>query len=456
MKSNSIHQFQKHLLQLLIIVSISSISISCQRDINYEFEVPETAAIYKSNLVTGKYIVLFDENEVDFKKPGNAADRKTGISAHAKDVAKKANVAESNIDNIYSNVFPGFSVKLTTAQVAQMKNDKRVTLIKQDRELTIINPGIENISNGNGNKNGKGNGININSGKNSTTKNNTTTDTTSTTTDTTSTETSTNILPENYTPAEQPAQTIPWNIQRVGGSGDGTGKTAWIVDSGIELLHPDLNVDLQRSISFVDYTPNDLFGHGTRVAGIIGAKNNDIGIMGVAANATLVAVKVISNTGGTYLSLILKGLDYVAENANVGDVVNLSFGGPGMDVLDDAVRVIARKGVFVVCAAGNSKMHASNVSPARIIEPNVYTISSIDRNDVWSSFSNFGNPPIQFTAPGSSVLTTGLNGTYHTTSGTSFSAPHVAGILLLNNGKINIGGYAINDPDGIPDPIAVR
>ncbi|HDP97982.1 MAG TPA: S8 family peptidase [bacterium] len=250
-------------------------------------------------------------------------------------------------------------------------------------------------------------------------------------------------------------QTVPWGVTRVGGPKDGTGKTAWVIDTGIDLDHPDLNVDVTRSANFVTRgknSPDDGNGHGTHVAGTIGAIDNDIDVVGVAANATLVAVRVLDNGGSGSYSWVIAGVDYVAQNAAAGDVANMSLGGPPSDALDDAVRNAADQGVFFSLAAGNDGDDANNYSPARVEYNRVYTISAINNEDYFASWSNWGNPPIEFAAPGVSILSTAKGGGTTTMSGTSMAAPHVAGILLLQ--KPNSDGTAIDDPDGNPDPIA--
>ena len=85
---------------------------------------------------------------------------------------------------------------------------------------------------------------------------------------------------------------------------------------------------------------------------------------------------------------------------------------------------------------------------------NLYTVSACDINDNWAYFSNYGNPPIEFCAPGVSVYSTYMGDKYATMSGTSMASPHVCGLLLLTGGKINTNGYVNGDPDGNPDPIA--
>src|SRR5512143_509039 len=124
-------------------------------------------------------------------------------------------------------------------------------------------------------------------------------------------------------------QQTPWGITRVGGSADGTGKTAWIIDTGVDLDHPDLNVGLDCSVSFNGRTPDDGNGHGTHVAGIIAAKNNSIGVVGVAAGAKVCAVRVLNNAGSGTWEAVVNGVNYVADKAASGDVANMSLGGSG-------------------------------------------------------------------------------------------------------------------------------
>ena len=250
-------------------------------------------------------------------------------------------------------------------------------------------------------------------------------------------------------------ESVPWGVTRVGGPKDGIGKSAWVIDTGIDLDHPDLNVDVTRSANFVTRgknSPNDGHGHGTHVAGTIGAIDNDIDVVGVAANATLIAVRVLDNGGSGSYSWVIAGVDYVAQNASAGDVANMSLGGPTSDALDDAVRNAADQGIFFSLAAGNDGDDANNHSPARVEYNRVYTISATDDSDYFASWSNWSNPPIEFAAPGVSILSTKKGGGTTTMSGTSMAAPHVAGILLLQTP--NSDGTAINDPDGNPDPIA--
>jgi subtilisin family serine protease len=255
--------------------------------------------------------------------------------------------------------------------------------------------------------------------------------------------------------AVQPAQETPWGIARVGGGVAGTYATAWVIDSGIDLTHPDLNVDTTRSRSFIrDTSPQDQNGHGTHVAGTIAARDNSIGVIGVAPGAPVVAVRVLDRRGSGTTSGVIAGVDYVAQYGRAGDVANMSLGGGGSTSLDTAVINAAAGGVRFALAAGNESDHANNHSPARANGPNVFTVSAFGVGDRWASYSNFGNPPIEYAEPGSSIKSTWLSGGYNTISGTSMATPHLAGLLLL--GSVRTDGTVIGDPDGNPDPIGAR
>jgi subtilisin len=251
---------------------------------------------------------------------------------------------------------------------------------------------------------------------------------------------------------------VTWNVEKVGYE-DGTGKTAWIMDTGIDLDHPDLTVDNARAKSFVDgvTSADDDNGHGTHVAGIIGAKNNTIGTLGVASGATLVPLKILDKDGNGRLSIALKALTYVRSVAAAGDAVNISLSLEVIsETLESEIKAVANKGIYVVIAAGNEGKAADTFSPGRTSGTNIYTISAVDSLNNFAGFSNYGNDVIDYAAPGVRILSTYANGKYAIMSGTSMAAPHVTGILLVNNGKINTKDSAQNDPDGTPDPIAHR
>ncbi|MBM4168130.1 MAG: S8 family peptidase [Ignavibacteria bacterium] len=317
----------------------------------------------------------------------------------ASDMARLHAVA---IGHVYQTAIKGYSATIPEARLEAVRNDSRVAYVEYDYVVSV-GPGVQ------------------------------------------------------AKPGGSAAQTTPWGITRVGGAGDGTGKTAWVIDTGIDLDHPDLNVDVARSRNFVSRgknSPDDGHGHGTHVAGTIAAINNSIDVVGVAANASVVAVRVLDNSGSGSYSQVIAGVDYVASAASAGDVANMSLGGPPSTALDDAVLNAAGKGIKFSLAAGNDGADANDFSPARVNHTNVYTISAIASNDCMPSWSNWGNPPVDFAAPGVSILSTKKGGGTTTMSGTSMAAPHVAGILLLTSVKTD--RYACSDPDGNPDPIAHR
>lgn len=253
-------------------------------------------------------------------------------------------------------------------------------------------------------------------------------------------------------------QVVSYGVTRVGGSHDGTGKTAWIIDTGIDLTHPDLNVDKTRGMDVFwgNNNPNSMFdknGHGTHVAGIIGAKDNNIGTLGVAAGSTVVPIRVLDENGAGVISGILAGIEHVAGLAQEGDCVNLSLGSEAFPLLDEAVLNASKKTLaYFTVAAGNSGMNAKFFSPARVNGKFVNTISAIDQNDIMPNWSNYGKD-VDYSAPGLNIISLSLNGTTAILSGTSMATPHACAVLMMTNGSPSINGTAHGDPDGIPDPI---
>ncbi len=219
-----------------------------------------------------------------------------------------------------------------------------------------------------------------------------------------------------------------------------------IIDTGISLTHPDLNV--AGGVSYVRgvRSANDDNGHGSHVSGIAAAKVNDIGIRGVAPNARLFAVKVLDSTGSGSLSGVISGIDWVTKNTKTKgiQVANMSLGFQGTSsTLDSAITKSVDAGVTYVVAAGNNAADANTFSPAR--HPKVITISAFvdtdgqcggagvgtgyGADDSFASFSNYGSV-VALAAPGVNIYSTYKDGGYATMSGTSMSSPHVAGAAL--------------------------
>ena len=253
-------------------------------------------------------------------------------------------------------------------------------------------------------------------------------------------------------------QVTPWGIARVGGPQDGTGYTAWVLDTGIDVDHPDLNVAASRGFSAFnkgkDSGVDDGQGHGTHVAGTIAALNNNRDVVGVAAGASVVPIKVLDRRGSGSTSGVIAGVDFVGANASPGDCANMSLGGGISSSLDAAViNAAANSGAFFTLAAGNEGQNANNSSPARANGNNVFTISAHDSSDRLASFSNYGNPPVDYAAPGVGVLSTKKGGGTVTYSGTSMAAPHACAVLMLKAGNPSTDGTISNDRDSTPDPI---
>jgi len=252
----------------------------------------------------------------------------------------------------------------------------------------------------------------------------------------------------------------PWGVDRVGGpSGGGSvdmsssNKRAWVIDSGIDLDHGDLNVDRTKEFTCVRSRAgtDDENGHGTHVAGTIAAKKGNGGVAGVAAGNRVVPVRVLDRRGSGTWSCVIAGVDHVYANGTPGDVANMSLGGGKSKAVNDAVIRASNRGIWFTVAAGNSGADASNYSPASADGTYIRTISATDSNDRMASWSNYG-APVDYAEPGVSINSTYKGGGYKVLSGTSMAAPHHAGLLLVD-GTVSSCGTAAGDPDNPDDPI---
>ncbi|MFQ5780282.1 MAG: S8 family serine peptidase, partial [Nitrospiria bacterium] len=234
----------------------------------------------------------------------------------------------------------------------------------------------------------------------------------------------------------------------------GAGINIAIIDTGIDLDHPDLT-PISGGIDFVGEggmpLGDDGNGHGSHVAGTAAARDNTIGVIGVAPGANLWVVKVLNKRGSGFLSDVIAAVDWVAgtrsdpdPNNNI-DIANMSLGGVTSTALCDAITTATGAGVTIVVAAGNEGVDASSSSPANC--PDAETVSAIadsdgqagglgpltsfgDPDDSFAFFSNFGSA-VDIAAPGEDIFSTWKNGSYNTISGTSMAAPHVTGGAAL-------------------------
>ena len=210
-----------------------------------------------------------------------------------------------------------------------------------------------------------------------------------------------------------------------------------ILDTGIDQNHEDLSSKIVSNKNCTNsVTVDDLYGHGTHVAGIAAAlTNNGIGVAGVGYNASLMNVKVLDDGGSGYYSWIANCIVWAADNG--AKVINMSLGGGAKSkTLENAVNYAWGKGVVIVAAAGNS----GNTSPTYPgYYSNVIAVAATDQNDRKASWSSYSNRWVDVAAPGVSIYSSFPNHPYTINkklgydyaSGTSMATPHVAGLAAL-------------------------
>lgn len=246
------------------------------------------------------------------------------------------------------------------------------------------------------------------------------------------------------------SQVIPWSVAAIGGetswaaSGDGSGSVdvdVYVVDTGVAKASssdPDDDLVLYESIDFLEgLDASDPDGHGTHIAAIIGAIDDDDGTVGVAPGARIHNMRVLGDDGTADMSVVLAAIDHITaakkENPSNPIVVNLSLGeymgNEDATALDDAINASIDLGVHYVVAAGNQALNASFATPAKV--QRALTVGSYDINGVFSGFSNFG-PKVDILAPGEGIVSMSKNGGSTTTmTGTSMAAAHVTGAVAL-------------------------
>jgi len=247
------------------------------------------------------------------------------------------------------------------------------------------------------------------------------------------------VLKNLPTPAAQDItdeeKEIPWGVKRVNGPAAwhvtmGEGVKVAVIDTGIDFTHPDIwgnYADGYNAIT-LSTSPADAMddnGHGTHVAGTIAAVRDIKGVVGVAPRARIYGVKVLDYYGSGQVSWIISGIEWAVDNK--ANVINMSLGAYfSVDSLAQAVTAAYKKGIVIVCAAGNTSGEVNY--PAKY--PESIAVSASDSSDKIADFSSRG-PEIAFIAPGVEVYSTSPGASYSTKSGTSMASPHVAGLVAL-------------------------
>ena len=260
------------------------------------------------------------------------------------------------------------------------------------------------------------------------------------------------LLPEQW----QLVRLAPFGVRGAWAASTGAGITVAVIDSGVDVGHPDLapnlwtnprevagngvdddgngHVDDVHGWNFVsdDGAVGDDVGHGTAVAGVVAARgDNGIGVAGVAWRARVMALKVANASGTATADRVAAAIRYAGDNG--ARIVNVSLNGPDRSAsIEEAIQAVQARGTIVVASAGNDgvDLSATPSYPASYPEDNVISVGSIGRGGAVSRFSNRGTR-VDLYAPGEGILSTARDGDYGVYRGTSMAAPHVAGTLAL-------------------------
>lgn len=361
--------------------------------------------------VPGQYIVVLKDSVTD-------------TDAARDDISRRV---KGDYINTYHNVIKGYSARLSDAQVSDVRKDPRVAFVSEDRVVTIADSADARSSRSEGNTSARGSRI--------------------------------------LKPSPTQSQSLPTGVNRINAENKvnkGAGVNVAIVDTGIDVTHPDLKANIAGGKNCTTSNTSayaDQNGHGTHVAGTVAAADNGLGVVGVAPQAKLWAVRVLDKNGNGTWSSVICGLDFVTSKApgNGGPitVANMSLSGGGVsddncgntnnDALHKAICRAHDAGVTVIVAAGNSGANAANYVPAAYSDAVITVSALVDTNgtqggggvgtsygadDTFATFSNYG-VPVTIGAPGMNIYSTWMGGGYATISGTSMASPHVAGAAAL-------------------------
>ncbi|UJF21108.1 S8 family serine peptidase [Shewanella sp. OMA3-2] len=358
---------QKNKIALAVLAALSTLPIQSQ--------AAELLSVDNSKAIKGSYIVVFNTPSVL-----NLQD----VSALTDFSTQQANMLANNYDisvvKNFGSALNGVLINANAKQIAELQNDPKIKYIEQDQMMSI-SPVITASGN----------------------------------------------------------QASPtWGLDRIDQRDlpldsnyhydfDGSGVTAYVVDTGVLTSHNEFGGRATSGYDFIDndFDATDCNGHGTHVAGTIGGSS-----YGVAKNVNIVGVRVLNCSGSGSNSGVISGINWVKNNASGPSVANMSLGGGASQATDDAVNAAVAAGISFVVAAGNDNSNACNYSPARAA--NAITVGSTTSSDSRSSFSNYGTC-LDIYAPGSSITSAWYtsNNSTNTISGTSMAAPHVAGVAAI-------------------------
>lgn len=342
------------------------------------------------------YVIRFKESAMTVFKPGSVRDERVGadpdgwayvgerVVAHIQAIEKKHGIQALVA---FGQVFKGMSARLTPAQLEALRRDPSVDVVEEEQTYAL------------------------------------------------------GARPQSGGSTGSTTQILPWGIGQTGatqsytlagnGSGAVSGVRAYVIDTGVDTQNADLN--RPGHVNFVgDRKNTDCNGHGTHVAGTMAAYDNTAAVVGMAPGVPVYGVKVLDCNGSGTTTSVIKGVDWVAANAILPAVANMSLGGGASQLLDDAVRAAAGRGIVFAIAAGNSAANACTASPARIGggTPGVLVTAATDTNDAEASFSNYG-ACVDIWAPGVNIPSLKLGGGVVSMSGTSMASPHAGGAAAL-------------------------
>lgn len=384
---------------------------SCQKEsveeVSLSTEQENVITSFDTNNIKGEYIVALKKSTIS-------------LDTRIKTILSTSDIDAFKLISKFENIFQGFAVKnITEAELARLREDGNIDYIAPNRayqgnsEQSISHTVFPNLPNT------KRTGIDPHRGQ----------------------------LPlQNID--HTPTSATSWGITSIGGSRDGRGKVAWIIDSGI-LDTPELNIDRRRSRNFhpgnggPENWQDGPTLHGTKVAGVLAAKDNGIGTTGIAAGATVVSIRVTDAFGGGSALIHLNAIEYVTKHAKRGDVWNFSNSFNGhyrSKTFNDAFKKLA--GVtYGAVAAGNFDEDVFLRSPTNEYIDGIKVVGAHDNTLEPSGFSNFG-VKVSLWAPGENIpcIYIADRGGYFIDDGTSFAAPHVAGMMLILGGDAPTAG----------------